>query len=68
MTDVLLVTGMSGAGRSTVSSALDDLGWFIIDNLPVELIVRVSGLVSAGGNFGLGVAFIVGRSGREEPP
>ncbi len=67
MTDVLLVTGMSGAGRSTVSSALDDLGWFIIDNLPVELIVRVSGLVSAGGNFGLGVAFIVGRSGREEP-
>jgi len=64
---VLLVTGMSGAGRSTVSTALDDLGWFIIDNLPVDLIVRVSGLLSAGNNFGLGVAFIVGRSGHEQP-
>jgi UPF0042 nucleotide-binding protein len=67
MTDVLLVTGMSGAGRSTVSAALDDLGWFVIDNLPLELIVRVGELAATGVNDGAGVAFIVGRSGKEEP-
>ena len=65
MTDVLLVTGMSGAGRSTVSSALDDLGWFVIDNLPLELIVKVGELAAAGAKEGTGVAFIVGRSGSE---
>ena len=37
MSEVLLVTGMSGAGRSTVAAALEDLGWFVIDNLPLEL-------------------------------
>ena len=37
MSEVLLVTGMSGAGRSTVSAALEDLGWFVIDNMPIEL-------------------------------
>lgn len=67
MTDVLLVTGMSGAGRSTVSAALDDLGWFVIDNLPLELIVRVGELAASGAKEGTGVAFIVGRSGNEEP-
>ncbi|MEI8126232.1 MAG: RNase adapter RapZ, partial [Actinomycetota bacterium] len=38
MTEILLITGMSGAGRSTVSAALEDVGWFVIDNLPVALI------------------------------
>ena len=32
--DVLIVTGMSGAGRSTVGKALEDLGWYVVDNLP----------------------------------
>ncbi|MBW4029528.1 MAG: RNase adapter RapZ [Acidobacteria bacterium] len=67
MTDVLLVTGMSGAGRSTVSTALEDLGWFVIDNLPMELIVRVGELASTGSKDAAGVAFIVGRSGRAQP-
>jgi RNase adapter protein RapZ len=64
MTEVLLVTGMSGAGRSTVSAALEDLGWFVIDNMPLELIVRVGELAAAGSLDYAGVAFIVGRSGR----
>jgi len=64
MSEILLVTGMSGAGRSTVSAALEDLGWFVIDNLPVELIPRVSELASAGTLEYAGVAFIVGRSGK----
>ncbi|MEI6736055.1 MAG: RNase adapter RapZ, partial [Actinomycetes bacterium] len=35
--ELLIVTGMSGAGRSTVSAALEDAGWSVIDNLPLEL-------------------------------
>lgn len=67
MSEVLLVTGMSGAGRSTVSAALEDLGWFVIDNLPLELVVRVSELAASGALEFKGVAFIVGRSGRVQP-
>lgn len=67
MSEVLLVTGMSGAGRSTVSAALEDMGWFVIDNLPVELVVRVSELAAAGTLDYTGVAFVVGRSGRVQP-
>jgi RNase adapter protein RapZ len=67
MSEILLVAGMSGAGRSTASAALEDLGWFVIDNLPPELIVRVSELASASSTEYAGVAFIVGRSGRVQP-
>jgi len=67
MSEVLLVTGMSGAGRSTVSAALEDLGWFVIDNLPLELVVRVGELASVGSNDYAGVAFILGRSGAVQP-
>lgn len=38
VTEVVLVTGMSGAGRSTAARALEDEGWFVIDNLLPELI------------------------------
>ena len=36
--DVVLVTGMSGAGKSTAARAMEDLGWFVIDNLPPQLL------------------------------
>ncbi len=64
MTEVWLVTGLSGAGRSTVAAALEDLGWFVIDNLPLELVVRVGELATAGSFDYPGVAFIMGRSGQ----
>jgi UPF0042 nucleotide-binding protein len=67
MSEVLLVTGMSGAGRSTVSAALEDLGWFVIDNLPLELVVSAGELASAGTREYVGVAFIVGRAAGLEP-
>jgi UPF0042 nucleotide-binding protein len=35
---VALVSGLSGAGRSTAAKVLEDLGWFVVDNLPPELI------------------------------
>jgi UPF0042 nucleotide-binding protein len=36
--EVALVSGMSGAGRSTAARALEDLGWFVVDNLPPSLL------------------------------
>ena len=36
--DLVLVTGMSGAGRSTAARALEDMGWFVIDNMPPSLL------------------------------
>ncbi|CAB4896622.1 MAG: RNase adapter RapZ [Actinobacteria bacterium] len=38
--EVALVTGMSGAGRSTAARALEDLGWFVMDNLPPSLLAQ----------------------------
>ena len=36
--ELLIVTGMSGAGRSTVADALEDLGWYVVDNLPPAML------------------------------
>ncbi|HUR13982.1 MAG TPA: RNase adapter RapZ [Mycobacteriales bacterium] len=36
--DLVVVTGMSGAGRSTTAKCLEDLGWFVVDNLPPALL------------------------------
>ena len=45
--EVALVTGMSGAGRSTAARALEDLGWFVIDNLPPSLLQQAVQLARA---------------------
>lgn len=45
--DVILVSGMSGAGRSTATRALEDLGWFVVDNLPPTLMTEVVDYVTA---------------------
>ncbi len=51
--EVAVISGLSGAGRSTAAKCLEDLGWFVVDNLPAELIgtmvdlgVRSGGAVS----------------------
>src|ERR1700758_1600381 len=36
--DIVLITGMSGAGRSTAAKSLEDLGWYVVDNLPPALL------------------------------
>ena len=38
-TELLLVTGMSGAGKTAATATLDDLGWFVVDNLPPSLLM-----------------------------
>src|SRR5579862_2393656 len=52
-TDIVIITGLSGAGRSTAAKALEDLGWYVVDNLPptllptmVDLAARTNGAVS----------------------
>ncbi len=47
--DVTIVTGMSGAGRSEAANVLEDLGFFVIDNLPPALIGKISELARGGG-------------------
>lgn len=42
--ELLVVTGMSGAGRSTVGNALEDLGWYVVDNLPPQMLGPISDL------------------------
>ena len=44
--ELLVVTGMSGAGRSTVGNALEDQGWYVIDNLPPQMLGPMSDLFS----------------------
>jgi UPF0042 nucleotide-binding protein len=39
--EILIVTGLSGAGKSTVLKTLEDLGWEVVDNLPLSLLERV---------------------------
>jgi UPF0042 nucleotide-binding protein len=63
MSEYLVVTGMSGAGRSTAGATLEDLGWFVIDNMPSTLISKVSELVDGTGSELKRVAFVVGRGG-----
>jgi len=63
MSEYLVVTGMSGAGRSTAAATLEDLGWFVIDNMPSALIGKVAELVDGAGSEMERVAFVVGRAG-----
>lgn len=45
---ILVVTGMSGAGRSTTANALEDLGWYVVDNLPAQMLVHLVGMLTSG--------------------
>ncbi|MEA2716394.1 MAG: RNase adapter protein RapZ, partial [Actinomycetota bacterium] len=53
-------TGVSGAGRSQAADTFEDLGWFVIDNLPPALIGKVAELVQAPGSITERVALVVG--------
>ncbi len=63
--ELLIVTGMSGAGRSTVADALEDLGWYVVDNLPPQMIKPLVELGEhAGDTFPRIAAVIDVRGGR----
>ncbi|QJC21790.1 RNase adapter RapZ [Arcanobacterium buesumense] len=44
--EILIITGMSGAGRSRAAATLEDLGWYVVDNLPPRLLSALAGLVT----------------------
>src|SRR6476469_1099732 len=50
-TDLVILTGMSGAGRSTAANVLEDLGWYVVDNIPPQMILPMAELAehSRGG-------------------
>ena len=63
MSEFLVVTGMSGAGRSTAAATLEDLGWFVIDNLPAALIMKMVEMIDLPGSEIERVALVIGRGG-----
>lgn len=63
--EVLIITGMSGAGRSTVGNALEDLGWYVVDNLPPQMLRPLVELVERAGHTLPKIAAVVDvRGGR----
>ena len=63
MSEVVVIAGMSGAGRSVAADNLEDLGWFVMDNLPPQLIPKVAELADGSSVGGDRLALVVG-SGR----
>jgi UPF0042 nucleotide-binding protein len=59
MSEFLIITGVSGAGGSTAGDTFEDLGWFVIDNLPPALIGKVVELVQQPGSTTQRVALVV---------
>lgn len=65
MAEFVVIAGLSGAGRTTAANVFEDLGWYVIDNLPTALIPQVADLARRAGTAGPGagrVVLVVGRS------
>ncbi|HTT91216.1 MAG TPA: RNase adapter RapZ [Acidimicrobiales bacterium] len=61
MAEFLVVTGLSGAGRSQAGAVLEDVGWYVMDNIPTALITKVAELVSGPAPEAQRLALVVGR-------
>jgi RNase adapter protein RapZ len=58
--EFVVITGLSGAGRTHAANVLEDLGWFVIDNLPAALIDKVADLARAPGTSIERIALVAG--------
>jgi UPF0042 nucleotide-binding protein len=65
MADIVLITGLSGAGRSGVADVLEDLGWFVVDNLPTALIGTIVELAAKPNSDIDRLALVAGRQHAE---
>jgi UPF0042 nucleotide-binding protein len=62
--EVLIITGMSGAGRTQAAGVLEDLGWYVVDNLPPKMIEPLAGMMTPAGGGVKRLAVVVDvRSG-----
>jgi UPF0042 nucleotide-binding protein len=61
--EVTVITGLSGAGRSESSKALEDLGWYVIDNLPPQLIETMISLTTSAGSLISRLALVLDARG-----
>lgn len=68
MADILVITGLSGAGRSAAAGVLEDLGWYVVDNLPTSLVDTIVELASAPGSGIERLALVAGRQHLELMP
>jgi UPF0042 nucleotide-binding protein len=66
--DIALITGMSGAGRSGAAAVLEDLGWYVVDNLPTSLVDTIVELASIPGSDIERLALVSGRQHLEVLP
>lgn len=57
--EVVVISGLSGAGRSTAAKCLEDLGWFVVDNLPAELISTMVDLGARSGGAVTRIAVVL---------
>ena len=62
--DLAIITGLSGAGRSTAAKCLEDLGWFVVDNLPPALLSTMAELGRRSGGGVSRIAVVVDVRGR----
>ncbi|WP_290869370.1 RNase adapter RapZ [Hamadaea sp.] len=58
-TDLVIVTGVSGGGRSTVARALENVGYYVVDNLPQALMVQMAELAHAAGGAARQTAMVL---------
>ena len=56
---VIIITGLSGSGKSSAARALEDEGFFVVDNLPLALLPEFLGLVEQGVRFTSEVAVVI---------
>src|SRR3978361_252040 len=57
--DIVVITGLSGAGRSTAAKSLEDLGWFVVDNLPPGLLPTMVDLAARSNRAGRRLGAVV---------
>ncbi|PII81514.1 RNase adaptor protein RapZ [Leucobacter sp. OLJS4] len=63
--EILIVTGMSGAGRSTVANALEDLGWYVVDNLPLPMLKTLADMADRSGGALPKIVAVIDVRGRD---
>lgn len=63
--EILIVTGMSGAGRSTVANTLEDLGWYVVDNLPLQMLRPLADMADKSGGALPRIVAVVDVRGRD---